>query len=86
MPSRTSVSTRLPLPTGTVDLFTTTRKRELSSAAPTLRAAASRYARLASPDFSGGVPTAMKMTSLSAAGAVSDVRKSIPPRCGRQPE
>ena len=25
MPSRTSVSTRLPLPTGTVDLFTTTR-------------------------------------------------------------
>src|ERR1022692_4434344 len=42
MPSRTSASTRLPLPTGTVDLFTTTRNLESSMAAPMLRAAASR--------------------------------------------
>ena len=36
MPSRTRVSTRLPEPTGTVDLLTTTRKREPSMAAPML--------------------------------------------------
>src|ERR1017187_8165929 len=42
IPSRTSVSTRLPLPTGTVDLFTTTRNRASSMAAPMPRAAASR--------------------------------------------
>ena len=42
MPSRTSASTRLPEPTGTVDLLTTTRNRLSSMAAPILRAAASR--------------------------------------------
>ena len=42
MPSRTSVSTRFPDPTGTVDLLTTTRYREPSMAAPMPCAAALR--------------------------------------------
>jgi hypothetical protein len=39
---------------------------------------------LASPVSSGGVPTAMKITSLSAAGAASSVAKPMPPRAARQ--
>ena len=45
IPSRIKVSTRLPLPTGTVDLLMTTRCRMEVMAAPIPLAAISRYRR-----------------------------------------
>ena len=51
MPSRTRVSTRLPEPTGTVDLLTTTRKREPSMAAPMLLRGGFQVAQVG---FAGG--------------------------------
>ena len=87
MPSRTSASTRFPLPTGTVDLFTTTRNRGRVHG----RADAARGGFQITPDWlrplgSGGVPTAMKITSLAAAAAARSVSKSMPPRACRQLE
>ena len=49
------------VPTGTVDLLTTTAARCMCW--PMVRATASTYLRSALPSSSGGVPTAMKTTS-----------------------
>ena len=67
-------------PTGTVDLLTTTRYREASMAAPMLRAAASRYARLASPLGRGRRAHGDENHLAFSGRAARSVAKSSPPR------
>ncbi len=61
------------VPTGTVDLFTTTTGAVMCR--PMVRATASTYCRSALPSSSGGVPTAMKITwPCAIAVAASEVK------------
>lgn len=65
------------VPTGTVDLFTTTAGPSIWR--PTVRATASTYCRSALPSSSGGVPTAIKVISPCAiASAASVVKRNRP--------
>ncbi len=64
------------VPTGTVDLSTTTLKPVMWR--PMLRAAASTYCRSALPSSSGGVPTAMNWMSPKATAAATSVVKRQP--------
>ncbi len=65
------------VPTGTVDLVTTTLASSMCSAM--VFATASTYLRSAEPSSSGGVPTAMKtMRPCSTAAAASVVKLSRP--------
>jgi len=61
------------VPTGTVDLSTTTLLSVMWR--PMLRAAASTYCRSALPSSSGGVPTAMNYTLPCATLAATSVEK-----------
>ena len=65
------------MPTGTVDLVTTTFASSMCS--PIVRATARTYLRSAEPSSSGGVPTAMKtMRPCFTASAASVVKFSRP--------
>lgn len=66
------------VPTGTVDLSTTTLRAVMWRAM--LRAAANTYCRSAEPSSPGGVPTAMNWTSPNATlAAMSSVNCRRPP-------
>ncbi len=62
------------VPTGTVDLFTTTVGTRMCR--PMVRATANTYCRSALPSSSGGVPTAMKITWPCAIAASASVVKA----------
>ncbi len=67
------------VPTGTVDLSTTSLKPAMCS--PMLRAAARTWRRSAEPSSSGGVPTAMNWTSPKwTAFTTSMLKDSLPAR------
>ena len=73
----TAAATLAAVPTGTVDLVTTTSSRVMCL--PICSATASTWRRSAEPSSSGGVPTAMKTTSADAmAAAMSVVNVSRP--------
>ncbi len=61
------------MPTGTVDLLTTTLKPFMARPMP--RATSSTCRRSAEPSSSWGVPTAMKTTSLARTAAARSVVK-----------
>ena len=65
--------TRSAVPTGTVDLSTTTSG--CCRCRPMVRATASTYCRSALPSSSGGVPTAMNTTSAWAIASAASVVK-----------
>ena len=72
--SRMTARTLSPVPTGTVDLFTTIVKLVISR--PMSRATSSTYCRSAEPSSPGGVPTAMKTISeRSTASAMLVVKR-----------
>jgi hypothetical protein len=75
--SCSTAATFWPVPTGTVDLSTTTLKPSMCW--PMLRAAASTYCRSALPSSPGGVPTAMNSTSPWATAAATSVVNSMRP-------
>ena len=66
-----------PVPTGTVDLVTTTAQPV--SASPTCSAALKMYDRSAEPSGPGGVPTASRITSAPATPAFTSVVKRQAP-------
>jgi hypothetical protein len=69
-----SAFTRSPVPTGTVDLSTTTIGRV--SARPMSRATPSTWERSALPSSPSGVPTAMNATSVFAIAVGRSVEKN----------
>ena len=71
--SAIAARTRSAVPTGTVDLSTTTSGR--CRCQPMVRATARTYCRSALPSSSGGVPTAMNTTSAWAIASAASVVK-----------